>query len=923
MSRPSPDSWRTISRLLDEALDLAPEARPAWLDALRARDAEAAAAVAQWLSEFDAMEAERFLSDRAPQATVTAALVGLEVGAYRLLELIGQGGMGTVWLAERRDGQFDHRVAVKVLNAGFLPRAGDRFAREAAILARLTHPNISRLLDAGVTTSGMPYLILEYVQGVPIDVYCDDGRLGVTERLYRFLDVIAPVAHAHAKLIVHRDLKPANVLVTAEGHVKLLDFGIATLLQADGTGVVAATRDAALTPAFAAPEQLTGEPVTTATDVYALGVLLFQLLTGRHPVIEKDTTPAALIEAVVHRDSPRASDSVRRFDERDGEAATTIAAARGTTPVHLAQRLSGDLDTILQKALKRSPEERYASVAAFEDDLRRYLRRQPISARPETLGYRARMFASRHRVPVALAAGVVVALLAGLVGTISQAQRATAQAERADRQAAAATAERDFARKQLMRAEAINDLNAFLISDAAPGGETFTARTLLNRAREIVERQAPDDTAIETLAAIGNLYSTVGETADSAAVLAKAYAASHDSADPAVKARAACEYGSTVVRSGDAARARALVAEGLGALPDDSRFALARMACHSAGAAVENWAGGGDASIAHAKDAQTAAEQSGVLSPLLSLKLTMNLAEAYRIAGRYGDANTAFRDADARLTALGRQDTERASVLLNNWGLVLGSLGRPLDSERMLRRSIAISSARGDAARIEPISWANLAVSLFDLARYDEAVQLAERAVAGAVGRKDPVVRDQAMLMGARALVARGDVARGEAMLNEVEGHFREMFPPTHPAFVAVAIDRIRVREKRGDLSGAFEQAGRALALARGDARHQSYERSVLRRRAEIGVKLGRFEEAKADAERALTLLTALLPDGALAGSIGITSLTLGEALMGLGQRDEARKAFETALRHMDEAIGPTHPQAVRGRRLLAALNGT
>ncbi|MFN7976952.1 MAG: serine/threonine-protein kinase [Vicinamibacterales bacterium] len=919
MARPSPETWHSISHLLDEVLDLAPEARPAWLATLGARDPRAAAAIGGWLDELQALDAARFLADR--PAEPAATLVGLEVGAYRLVEPLGQGGMGTGWLAERRDGQFDQRVAVKLLNAALMDRAGtDRFAREAGILARLTHPSISRLIDAGVSSIGAPYLVLEYVDGAHIDADCDRRRLPLRERLYLFLDVLAPVAHAHANLIVHRDLKPANVLVTGDGHVKLLDFGIAKLLSSGPEDVtVSGSRDAALTPAFAAPEQLSGGTVTTATDVYALGVLLYLLVTGRHPSLSGTVTPAALIDAVVHRDPPRASDIVRQTAP-EGEAADVLANARSTTPRRLAEALAGDLDTILARALKKAPAERYASVVEFEADLRRYLRHEPIAARPDTWRYRATKFARRNAAAVALGAVAGLALTGGLVGTLLQARRATAQAERADRQAAVATAERDFARRQLMRAESINDLNAFLISDAAPGGVPFTARDLLNRARQIVERQQPDDTAIETMASIGNLYATVGETALSDDVLAEAYARSRQSNDLSVKAKTACEYGGTVVRSGDAARARALIDEGLAALPDDPRYLMARMACHMSGASVENWAGGGDASIRHVEAARTAAEQFGALTPLLSLKITMNLAESYRIAGRYGDADRAFREADAGLTALGRADTERASVLLNNWGLVLGSLGHPLESERMLRRSVAISSARGDESRIEPVSWANLAVAAFDLARYDEAARLAERARAGAVARKDPVVRDQALLVGARALVAGGHLAAGTAMLDEVEGHFKAMFPPSHPALVATAIDRIRVFEMRGELDRALTQADMASSLAQGDTRRLGYQRVVRRRRAEILVKLGRFAEAKADAERGLELVAALFPPNALAGAIGMLHVALAEADLGLGDTEGARRALDTAIRHLDETMGPEHPFAVRAHALRAGL---
>jgi eukaryotic-like serine/threonine-protein kinase len=271
--------------------------------------------------------------------------------------------------------------------------------------------------------------VLEHVTGLAIDRYCDEHQLPLRERLYLCLDVLAPVAHAHANLIVHRDLKPANVLVTPDRHVKLLDFGIAKLLPASPDGsTVPVTKDNALTPAYAAPEQLTGGSITTATDVYALGVLLYQLVSGRHPSVQASTTPAALIDAVVNRE-PLPPAEVLGQPAAEGEAtADAIAAARGTTLARLRAELSGDLATILAKALKKTPGERYTTVGALEDDLRRYLRHQPIAARPDSIRYRAARFVRRHRAPVALAALAVLVLVAGLVGTISQARRATAQA---------------------------------------------------------------------------------------------------------------------------------------------------------------------------------------------------------------------------------------------------------------------------------------------------------------------------------------------------------------------------------------------------------------------------------------------------------------------------------------------------------------
>jgi serine/threonine protein kinase len=319
----SAERWRAISPYLDQALDLPIADRAAWLESICARDAGLAVDLQALLAEQDRVRLSRFLEQPVPltsRIALTQSLAGQTIGAYRLVSLIGQGGMGSVWLAERCDGRFEGQVAVKLLNIALMGRAGEeRFRREGTILAGLTHPHIARLIDAGVTATGQPYLVLEHVAGQTLDCYCNAQGLGIEPRVRLFLDVVEAVAHAHANLIVHRDLKPGNVLVSEDGGVKLLDFGLTKLLEPDG-------------------------PVTTALDVYALGVLLYVLLNGQHPAGDAVDSPATLTHAI----------------------------------------LRGDLDSIVAKALKKNPAEGYGSAAALADDLRRFLLHEPISARPDT-----------------------------------------------------------------------------------------------------------------------------------------------------------------------------------------------------------------------------------------------------------------------------------------------------------------------------------------------------------------------------------------------------------------------------------------------------------------------------------------------------------------------------------------------------------
>jgi Tol biopolymer transport system component/serine/threonine protein kinase len=405
MPEMDPERWRAVSLRLDEALDLPEDGRAQWMATLREQDPTLADEVRSLLEDYEIVRRKHFLEQDhgfrpgariADGAAIASALAGRIFGAYKLVSPIGQGGMGVVWLAERCDGHFEGRAAVKLLDILRVTRSAERFRREASILARVTHPNIAHLIDAGVSSDGQPYLVLELVDGQPIDRYCDDRALDVGARIRLMLDVLGAVSHAHANRIVHRDIKPSNVLVRTDGHVKLLDFGIAKLVERDDqTGMTTLTLEqgSPLTPAYAAPEQVSGGRVTTATDVHALGVLLYVLLTGQHPCGAL-SSPADILKAIVEIDTPPPSAVV--VAGKVPEALAALAANRATTPDRLHKSLKGDLDTIVAKALKKDPQERYASVADLAEDLRRYLASEPIRARRDSVIRRTTRFMRRH-----------------------------------------------------------------------------------------------------------------------------------------------------------------------------------------------------------------------------------------------------------------------------------------------------------------------------------------------------------------------------------------------------------------------------------------------------------------------------------------------------------------------------------------------
>ncbi|MFC0676292.1 serine/threonine-protein kinase [Lysobacter korlensis] len=455
------ERWQRLSPLLDSLFELDDAERAAQLRQMRAQDP----ALADELEALIALEESQ--SDFLEQPIVPQIIAGLGpgsvVGPYRLERLLGEGGMGQVWLAGRADGLYQRRVALKLLRPGLAdPNLRLRFTREREILARLAHPHIARLLDAGISEN-VPYLALEYVEGEPITDYCKRHATPVEARLRMFQQICDAVSHAHANLIVHRDLKPSNILVTPAGEVRLLDFGIAKLLDSE-VPLIEQTRTGmrAFTLHYAAPEQIRGEPVTTMTDVYSLGVVLYELLTDTKPYRLKRNTDAEWEEAILQVDPLRPSQTVLRRGE--SETAEPHVARR------LSRFLSGDLDNIVLKTLSKRPEHRYPSVEALALDLQRFEAGRPVHARPQSLGYRARKYLVRHR--WALAAGTMTATVLGLaLGIVAwQAREAVTEAS---------------------RAQAMQDFMVGLFEHAGgmPEGGTLDLRSLLDAAVERGDRE--------------------------------------------------------------------------------------------------------------------------------------------------------------------------------------------------------------------------------------------------------------------------------------------------------------------------------------------------------------------------------------------------------------------------------------------------
>jgi serine/threonine-protein kinase len=505
-------AWAELNHLLDAALDRPPSERDRWLEGLGPEHEGLKPRLRDLLARADSTEDGEFLAtlpklevDSADEAGAEGEKPGDAVGSYRLVRELGSGGQGAVWLAERGDGLIRRQVALK-LPHGAWKRAGlaGRMAREREILASLAHPNIARLYDVGLTAQGQPFLAIEYVEGRPIDEYCRQHELALSSRLRLFAQVGSAVAYAHAKLVVHRDLKPANILVTEEGQVQLLDFGIAKLLEEGQAKETELTERAgrALTPAYASPEQIRGEPLTIASDVYSLGVILYELLTETRPYNPKGDSRGALEDAILRTEPPRPSD---------------VAHPRWR------KELRGDLDTILLKALKKEPEHRYPTVHAFADDIDRYLGGRAVLAQPDSVWYRARKFVLRNRLAVS-AAGILLTAIVGGASVVAW-QARVALAEKA-------------------RAEEVKEFIASVFREADPTrgeGKVLSAVALLRQAERRLTDRGEGDPGIqlELLSILGESLFGLQENADSARVLESALRL-HESAavdDPLLEAR--------------------------------------------------------------------------------------------------------------------------------------------------------------------------------------------------------------------------------------------------------------------------------------------------------------------------------------------------------------------------------------------------
>ncbi|MFN0186970.1 MAG: protein kinase domain-containing protein [Aquabacterium sp.] len=899
MPRIDPARWSRLSPLLDELMELDAPARANRLAELRAGDAALADELAALLAEQGELQDQGFLEGDALAAVAEPTLEGRRLGAYTLRRLLGSGGMGSVWLAERSDGRFAGEVAIKLPNLGLLGGAGQqRFLREGRALARLAHPNIARLLDAGVSDDGQPYLVIERIDGAPIDRWCDERALDIAGRLRLVLQVCDAVSHAHANLVLHRDLKPANILVDAHGVPKLLDFGIARLMddgEANGAEAVGTTQRA-FTPEYAAPEQVQGAPVSTATDVYALGVLLFNLLGGGHPTIKPAQTPLQRLRSIGETEAQRLSTAPACTSD------TAAAARRAATPRRLHASLRGDLDTIVAKALKKEPAERYASVAALAEDIRRHLDHLPVLARPDSLRYRGGRFVRRHRLAVGAASATLLALLAGITGTAWQAWEAQQQRDRA--QAAAE------------RAQARASMYSLMLNSIGSAGRPLTQREMLQRTTELIRKQydAKPEIAIGLLLPIAGQYLTLGDTQAELEVMELAAQYAERSGNPAQVAQVACDTVETDIAAAQLERAQQRLDKATAALAAVARpDRVLHSACAGARADLARAQGRIADAIAIVAEWIAQAEANDDTRGNTYPKMLGRQRDWERQRGNLTAAFDLLNKQDQWSVRNGQEGTldhlahlrDRAGYLAL-WGEWRD--GRPLLNDVLHRWR----TANGDAA---PPDWLIGSQAGFEL-RLDgpeRALRTLQGAITLARERQRRHSLAQLELIQAHMQLRAGRDDEAQAALDRIEP---AALAGAGSQRLSVPLVRAQLLLARGQTDAALQsvRAGRDALPPPPAQSHLRAEWAVLAANAQL--KKGDAAAAQAEARIALAEYERIARDPARSADVGESLLLLARAQAAAGDAAAARASAARAAAALAAGYGERHGLTEQARQL-------
>jgi eukaryotic-like serine/threonine-protein kinase len=734
VSSPGLSRLQQLNGLLEVALDLPQHERESWLGALPIQYQELRPTLAKLLARAE-LETDDFLCRAVDQSAVSGEIKGEEaqagetVGPYRLIRPIGQGGMAVVWLAERDEG-VARQVALKLPAVGWVGGLTRRIARERDILASLEHRNIARLYEAGETPQGRPWLAMEYVHGQPLDAYLQETELSLRERLMLFLQIADAVAYAHSRLVVHRDLKPGNILVTADGEARLLDFGVAKLLLGDDD-LDQLTRQIGygVTPDYAAPEQLEGGLVTAATDVYGLGVVLFQMLADAQPYTLGRQVGAGLAAALQKQNVPAPSRHVANRQK-------------------WARVLRGDLDNIVRKATRKEPGERYASAEAFAADVRRYLQDKPVVARPPEWRYLASKFVVRNRIAVGTLSVVLVSLSVGFATSFIQWREA-------DRQ-------RLHALEHMARSEATGDFVNTVLLDTIDRDKPLAVGDLLARSQRFVSA-APNPLSLamstDTLA---SWMIQLGDPAAAEVLLATTRASLSRQEFPQLWQRLSCLHANALSQLARPQEASALLEDVFRSISADADTRSYCLLHRTYVVSREAEADGAAKMERYALEGLSLLDGAGLTFTRRRALLNAELADAYATQGRASDADSRFEDAYSLLQAIGKADSLNGMSVFANWAAMHLRFGSPKRALEMYLQAKEIAQRRAPGAQVNPVLLIQISNAMRQVGRAEEAAQ--SYRVAVDVARKARSSRAEAFaLIGLALSVMESKLDRSEA----------------------------------------------------------------------------------------------------------------------------------------------------------------
>jgi serine/threonine protein kinase len=830
-----------------------------------------------------------------PSFTLTALeALGLKpgavVGPYRLIREIGCGGSSSVWLAERCDGQLKREVALKLPFIGPRTQAAG-FMNERDILAGLTHPQIARLYDAGISDSGQPYLAMEYVEGTALLQSCDERRLTIRERLSVFLQVLEAVQFAHAQLVIHRDLKPTNIIVTPQGRAMLLDFGIGKLLSANPTQTKAFTTlfGRALTPDYASPEQIAGQSLGTASDIYSLGVILYELLTGARPYRLKRESQAALEEAILHDDA--------RLPNR-ADLTAAAAEARGLTIRSLPRVLEGDLGAIVLKALKKNPHERYASVSAFAQDIVNFCQGLPISARPDSYRYRVARFWWRNQTPIIIASVVTVAVFSAAAMALYQAR--------------IARVERDRALAFASRNQAVTEFLDTIIREAAESPRPVTVSEMLTHSEELALRDTSDipENRAAVLEMLAAQYFASGDSKHAAELTQRALTLLRRSPDRAFHSRLVCRLALARSELGHSVEGVATIQSELRNLNSDPEtassclFNLAEIAWTTRTPAE---------ALSYAKEGLKRYQSSPRTNNGITEELLLEaVAYTSHLNGRNDEANRYFERALSKYRETGRERRPPALTMMGTWAVVIDNAGMPLRALQLYEELSRVAEQREAGAEPPRTVVANRARTLAAVGRYAEARTLYTQACRQAEQQDDAMGRLQCVL-GLASLAVQTDALSEAGDLLKRADPLLEGLAPESPPMIFRTVLEGRLDLATGRLDEARKLFDRALAT-------KVVSPTIFFAQlgqAEIDLARGDSAAALTAAQSALRLATLMQGGLPYSNQTGLAHLALGRAWQKQGDAAKARAALQAAVWQLSHTVDANHPKLIQARQLL------